>query len=297
MKKLFVCEYIGRDIYKLLEKYFEIVSDWNRLCEADGLIRRNFDVDREMIYRAEKLKAIGVFGTGINGIDLQERGVDVFAAPGQNAYTVAELIISFMLDLSKRVSTCDRYIRQGRIKENAPFELMGCDLRGKTLGLIGTGNIAEHIAKIAKSGFDMRVIGYSEHFTPEKAENIGVEYADKIDYIMAESDFVSISVPLTDKTIGLVGKREMELMKPEAFIINTARGQVIDEDALYYMLKERRIAGAACDVFCIEPPDGDNRLFTLDNFVGTPHIGDNTEEAVHRVGRVIAEGMIERLCG
>lgn len=298
MKKIFVCEYIGKEIYAFLSERFEIVSEWDRLNEVEGLITRNFKVTADMMDKAEKLRVIGVFGTGMNSVDLaaaKQRNIDVFSAPGQNAYSVAELIISLMLDISKRVTVCDRLIRQGKITHNAPLELIGCDLRGKTLGLIGTGNIAAHTAKIARDGFGMRVIGWSAHFTQEKADKMGIEYAAGLAEIMSLSDYVSISVPLTDSTRGLVSRDMLSLMKPTAFLINTARGAVIDEDALYDMLKEGKIAGAACDVFNIEPPTADNRLFSLDNFVGTPHIGDNTEDAVYRVGRVIADGMAERL--
>jgi D-3-phosphoglycerate dehydrogenase len=173
-------------------------------------------------------------------------------------------------------------------------QLRGTELYGKTLGLIGSGNIAQHVAKIANA-FGMNVLVYSPHCTDEKAKKMGASREDLED-LLKKSDFVSLHIPHTKDSHHLLNKETLSLMKSSTYLINCARGGVVDEDALYEILTEGKIAGAGIDVFETEPPT-DNKLLSLDNVVLTPHLGANTKEAQIRAGTVCAEQMLKVLNG
>ena len=174
-------------------------------------------------------------------------------------------------------------------------QLRGFELKGKYLGLIGSGNIAQHAAKIAH-GFGMNVLVYSPHCTDEKAKKMGTTRFS-LDDLFKKSDFVSLYIPHTKDTHYIINKKTLSLMKPSTYLVNCARGGVVDEDALFNALKEKKIAGASSDVFEKEPIEPNNKLLTLDNIVFTPHLGANTKEAQIRAGTICAEQMIKVLSG
>ncbi len=182
-----------------------------------------------------------------------------------------------------------------RKKEWIKKQLRGFELKGKYLGLIGSGNIAQHAAKIAH-GFGMNVYVYSPHCTDEKAKKMGATRLS-LDDLLKKSDFVSLYIPHTKDTHYIINKKTLSLMKLSAYLINCARGGVVDEDALFDALKEKKIAGASSDVFEKEPVEPNNKLLTLDNIVFTPHLGANTKEAQIRAGTICAEQMIKVLSG
>jgi len=240
------------------------------------------------------LKGIVAYGVGYNHIDINaatERGLYVANCKGSNAEAVAELAVTLMLDISRLAHIGDRFIRDGEWRSEQsgelPSVLKGKELAKKTLGLVGMGEIGTRVARIAK-GFDMKVLVFDPYLSPEIIRQVGAEPAD-LPSLIRQSDYVSVHAPLSAETRHLIGEKEIELMKPTAYLINTARGAVVDEKALVTALRRKKIAGAGLDVFAVEPLPAHSPLLKLDNVVLTPHIGGATEEAVAEVSRVTAE--------
>jgi len=240
------------------------------------------------------LKVIGRAGVGVDNIDIEtaaKNGIKVVNAPTGSTISVAELAISHMLSLIRFVPKSDSSMKKGDWLKK---QLKGTELYGKTLGLIGSGNIAQHVSKIANA-FGMNVLVYSPHCTDEKANKMGATRVDLED-LLKKSDFVSLHIPHTKDSHYLLNRKTLSLMKSGAYLINCARGGIVDEDALYEILTEGKIAGAGIDVFETEPPTN-NKLLSLDNVVLTPHLGANTKEAQIRAGTVCAEQMLKVLNG
>ena len=310
MKKVFLCEFIHPDAYRYLKDHVEVIHTWDRFSEADAVIDRNFKINEELLSQTEQLKVIGIHGTGTDDVDLKaakRHGIDVFSVPHQNAQSVAEMNIALMLALGRKVVLADRKIigrskaseedieAQTLEKPNLFAELQGTEFYGKTLGLIGVGEISKRTARICQYGFGMNVIAWSRHLTDEAAKELNLKRCDRMDDVFEQADVVMIGLSLDDSTRGLVGKKQFSKMKKSAFLINSTRGAILDENALYEALRDKSIAGAACDVFIEEPLTKLNLLTNLDNFVGTPHLGANTDDALRRVGMAVVRGVLERL--
>lgn len=298
--KIFLCEYIHPDARTMLEARAEIIDDWARIGEADGILNRNLNIDEAILERCPKLKVIGIHGTGVDGVDLEaarRRGVAVVNTPHQNADSVAELIVLLTLELARRAYLADRAIRIGVPYPTGAQALRGMELRGKTLGLVGCGDIALRAADILRKGFGMRVIGWSRSLTPQRAAVLGVERCSSMEEVFANADVINIGLALNPETAGIIDARVLAAAKPGALLINTARGALVDEAALYDALCSGTLAAAACDVFVQEPPTLENPLVALPNFLATPHIGANTEEALRRVGCMTARQMLDVLDG
>ncbi|MEM1513972.1 MAG: hydroxyacid dehydrogenase [Candidatus Thermoplasmatota archaeon] len=258
------------------------------------MVRSATKVTKEIIENAKKLKVIGRAGIGVDNIDVEaasEKGIIVVNSPTGTTRSVAELTIAFMFALARKICYGDAKMRKGIW---AKKEMEGIELQGKTLGLIGSGNIAQEVAKIANS-LGMNVLVYSPNCTEEKAKKMGAKLKS-IEEIFKESDFVSIHIPKTKETHHMINERLLSLMKKSAYLINCSRGGIVDENALYKMLKEKRIAGAAIDVYEKEPPDA-SPLFELENAIFTPHIGASTEEGQVRAGIICAEQILKVLDG
>ncbi len=259
----------------------------------DGLVvRSRTKVTREVIARADRLRVVGRSGVGLDNIDVAaaaERGVAVVYAPGASAVSVAELAIGLMLALVRRVAEADRSMRAGKW-ERAQF--VGEELSGKTLGIIGLGNIGREVAKRA-AAFGMRIL----FFDPLRARSLedlaGVEETD-LAGLLESSDIVSVHVPLRDETRHLIGPQALARMRAGAYLVNTARGGLVDEMALLDAIRAGRIAGAALDVFEAEPPVG-SALLAEPRVIATPHIGASTREAQERVGREVARQVVRAL--
>lgn len=297
MRKVFLCEYIHPEAYALLERHAEVISEWDRLPEVEAIIDRNFKITNNIMEKAKSLKVIGVHGTGTDDVDIQaakKHGIQVFSVPHQNSRSVAEMNVALMLAVARKIVRADRKMA-GQAGSNVLAELQGMELWGKTLGLIGVGDISRHTADICRNGFGMKVIGWSRHLTEEKARAMDMIYAPSMIEVFAEADVIVVGVALAPETYQLIGKEQLKQMKPGAILINTTRGAVLDEQALYEGLTEGNIGGAACDVFVDEPINGSHPLLSLDNFVATPHLGANTEEALRRVGMAVVQGVLERL--
>lgn len=228
-------------------------------------------VDREIIDAGKHLRLISNYGVGYNNIDTayaREKGIAVTNTPRSVCNPTAELAMALMLALARRVAECDRRIRTEKESLWGTMKNLGASLENKTLGIVGMGNIGKNVARKAEA-FGMRVIYYNR-----RTEVSGYRRVP-LDTLLQEADFVSLHTPLTTETRHLIGARELSLMKPTAMLINTARGAVIDETALADALRQKRIAGAALDVFENEPHVTE-LLYRLDNVVLTPHIGTGT---------------------
>ena len=296
--KVLVCEPVHPAALEKIKQFADILPSYDQLAEADAIVNRNLSLTREELQKAKNLKVIGIHGTGTDGVDLEaafEQSIQVFNVPSQNAESVAELIVCQILMLARKIHPIQKKLMTGAPLSNTPAEFYGMELRGKTFGMLGVGEIAKRTCQILTEGFGMKAAGYSRSLTPELAEKYGITYCASTEELLRQSDVVSVGLALCKETEGWVGRLEFDQMKRSALFINTARGKLVDEKALYAALRDGKIAGAACDVFESEPPTELNPLLSLPNFIATPHIGAHTEEALYRVGMAVAEGIEARL--
>ena len=265
-----------------------------KVRDADYLLCSWTPVSAEVIEAGERLKLIQKFGIGVDKIDLGaagRRGVPVAIAAGVNAVAVAETAIALMLAVYKRICVADRSVRAGQWLK---WELRtGCyELWQKTVGLVGGGAIGRALAKRLTHGFECRVLYYDvRRLAPEAETSLGVCYAP-LDDLLRDSDIVSLHIPLTPETRGLINARTLASMKPTAVVINTSRGGVVDEPALIEALSTGVIAGAGLDVFAKEPLEPGNPLLALDNVVLTPHNGGGTVDTMKRIVGHAFENML-----
>ena len=270
-----------------------------KIKDIDGLVLATAEVGKRLFDQCYKLKVVAAFGVGFDNIDVQEatrHGVIVFNVPGLFSDAVANLTIAHMLSITRKITIGDRGVKSGEWSSVKPT-CIGGEVQGKVLGTIGLGNIGYNVAKKCMSAFGMRVVTYDPFISEEKAKELNIKKVERLDELLSQSDIVTIHCPLTDETRGLVGLKELSLMKPSAFLINTARGGIVDESALFYALKNSKIAGAAIDVMENEPPARDNPLLHLDNIVITPHIGASTHESVRAVYHAVRENVVRVISG
>ncbi|MGI6034355.1 MAG: hydroxyacid dehydrogenase [Limnochordia bacterium] len=301
MQRILVTEPIHNAGVELLKQEAEVVFREGRpldelireLGAIDGIVVRTARIGAEVMDLLPGLKVIGKHGVGYDNIDVDaatQRGVAVVFTPGANSISVAEHALTLMMNLANKVSLAHLEIREGRLGEQKRY--MGNELNGKTLGLIGLGRIGRHLAKCCRLAFDMRVVAYD----PYVKESDEVELCS-LEEVLSKADFLSIHVPLTPETKDIVAARELAMMKPTAFLINTSRGGVVNEEDLYQALKDGQLAGAGLDVFVKEPPQAANPLVQLDNVIATPHTGAVTEEAMERMAAMAAEEVLAVLAG
>jgi D-3-phosphoglycerate dehydrogenase / 2-oxoglutarate reductase len=261
--------------------------------QYDGLaIRSNTKVTPKLIEAAKKLKVIGRAGIGVDNVDIpaaSSRGIVVMNTPFGNAITTAEHSISMMMALARQIPEANASTHAGKWEKN---RFMGVELYNKTLGVIGCGNIGSIVADRAL-GLKMKVIAYDPFLSPERAMEIGVEKVELMD-VMVRSDFITLHTPLTEKTRNIIGAAALARCKKGVRIINCARGGLVNEDALYDALMSKHVAGAALDVFEVEPATT-HKLFGLDNVVATPHLGASSTEAQENVALQVAEQMSDFL--
>jgi D-3-phosphoglycerate dehydrogenase len=258
-----------------------------RMKEVDGIvIRANGKVTRKIMESAPRLKVVGRHGIGVENIDLQaatDLGIWVVNTPDANDQSVAEHFFGLALMLSKMLKKGDIAVREGRWE--ARYVYIGRELKGKTLGILGFGRVGKAIGQIAYKGFGMNVL-YYDAFRFEAMEQEIKAVKASLDDILSRSDFISINLPMLPETKNLIGARELSLLKPTAYILNLARGPIWDEKALESVLKDGKIAGAASDVFAVEPATKDHPLLKLENFIATPHMAAHTQEALGRMSLV-----------
>lgn len=256
------------------------------------VVRSGTKVTAEVLAAGTRLRVVGRAGTGVDNIDVgaaTERGIVVVNAPASNSVAVAELAIGFILALARSIPQAHQSLQGGKWERS---KFMGAEVRGKTLGLVGLGRIGGEVARRA-SALEMQVLAYDPVVSTDRSAQLGVTPAS-LDEVLERSDYVSLHVPLIETTRNLINAERLARMKPTAFLINAARGGVIDESALFDALEQRRIAGAALDVFAKEPPTG-NPLVGHPRVITTPHLGASTLEAQAATGVDVAEGVLTAL--
>ena len=310
MPKVFISRRIAQQAIDMLSQHAE-VDMWKekdtpprdeflrRIADVDGIVLWGDDkIDGAAMDAAPKLKIITNVSAGYDNIDIEAaaaRGIMASNTPGVVTESTADLAFALMLAISRRLPEMMSIPVRGKWRLWGPMEMLASDVHHKTLGIIGLGRIGSAVARRAK-GFSLKVIYHSRHRRPDEAE-LGVEYVKDIPTLLRMSDFVSLHVPLTRETRNLIGAKELAFMKPTAFLINTARGKVVDQKALYQALKRKLIAGAAIDVTEVEPIPPDDPLLTLDNIIVTPHIGTQTEETGINMSILAVENMLAGLKG
>jgi len=272
------------------EQIKEKISNFNIV-----IVRSRTTITKEMIDKADKCKIIARVGVGLDNVDqdaAKAKNIRVINAVEGAMNAVAELVLGLMLSLARQTARGDRSIRNGQWLKN---ELKGTELRGKYLGIVGLGNIGKRLGRLARA-LNMNIIGYDViPIDEEFSKEVGLMKAD-LDTLLQSSDYISIHVPLLDSTYHLINAQKIATMKKTAKIINTSRGGVVDEDALYEALKNGLLGGAALDVFEKEPAIG-TKLAELDNVILTPHIGAQTKEAQSLAANIIGEKIIQILRG
>lgn len=285
----------------LLNKGYEIISNpfgrimtENEIAEliedVDGVILGVDPFGKDIFQRAQKLKVISRYGVGIDNIDkdsADSRNIPIYRTVGANTQAVADYAFGLMLDLTRKIAFIDRECRKGNWKKIKTREM-----NGKVLGLIGFGAIGKAVAKRG-TGFNMRVLVYDPFVNQEMAREYGVELVE-LDQLYAESDFISLHVPLIDATYHMINADVFKAMKPTAVLVNTARGGIVDEEAMYQALKSGEIAAAGVDVFDVEPPSNP-ALMELDNLLVGAHCAASSVEAIDKMSYMAAENLIKGL--
>ncbi len=267
------------------EELISIIGDYEGL-----VVRSQTQVSAEVIQAGRNLQVIARAGVGVDNIDLEEatrRGIIVVNAPTGNTISAAEHTIALMLSLGRHIPQANAVLKSGVWRRS---DFMGTEVRGKTLGIIGLGNVGSEVARRAR-GLEMKLLAYDPFISVDHARNLQVELVT-LKQLLKESDFITLHIPLTASTKRLIGAKELALVKPTVYLINTARGGLIDEEALATAVKERRVAGAAIDVFSTEPIT-ESVLFEDDNIIVTPHLGASTTEAQAMAARDVAEQVID----
>jgi len=267
------------------EEIISIIGDYEAL-----VVRSQTQVSAKVIQAGEKLQVIARAGVSVDNIDIEEatrHGIVVVHAPTGNTISAAEHTIALMLSLARHIPQASATLKSGIWRRT---EFMGIEVRNKTLGIIGLGNVGSEVASRAR-GLEMKLIAHDPFISVDHAHNLQVELVS-LEQLLKESDFITLHLPLTKSTRRLIGVKELSLVKPTVRIINTARGGLIDEQALVRAIKEERVAGAAIDVFPTEPTTK-SALFENDNVIVTPHLGASTTEAQAEVAKDVANQIID----
>jgi D-3-phosphoglycerate dehydrogenase len=269
----------------------ERLMDW--LKDIDGAIVGVVPMTARVMENSPRLKVVSMHGVGVDHIDLgaaSRLGIVIANCPGANDQAVADLAIGLMVAIARNIPQADRALRDQQWGRYS-----GSELWGKTLGLVGYGRIGRGVAKRAL-GFDMHVLVYDPYIQADQIGLPDVRLTASLQEVIHSADFLSLHAALTEETRAMIGEPELAAMKPTAYLINTARGGLLDETALHKALQEKWIAGAALDVFVEEPPLG-SPLLGLENIVVTPHVGAHTQEAIERMGIMAAQNVIQTLQG
>jgi D-3-phosphoglycerate dehydrogenase len=271
------------------DELLKIIGDYEAL-----IVRSQTQVTDKVIEAGKKLMVIGRAGVGIDNINVDaatQRGIVVVNAPTGNTISAAEHTIALMLALARHIPQANASLKGGKWDRN---KFMGIEVRGKTLGVIGLGNIGSEVVRRAR-GLEMRVLGFDPFVSADRASQLNVTLTP-FEQLIKESDFITLHIPLNSQTKGLIDEKQFAMMKPTVRIINCARGGIIDEELLAKMVTEKKIAGAAIDVFSKEPMT-ESPLFKVDSIIVTPHLGASTEEAQVTAARDVAEQIVDVLNG
>jgi len=313
MAEIFITRKVFRDAIDILKEEGHIIdiNDSDRILPVRELLKRahgkaglicllNDTIDSALMDKLESLKVISNIAVGYDNIDIaaaSQRGIMVTNTPGVLTETTADLTFALLLAAARRIPEADQYTRAGKFKNWQLMQAhMGVDVYEKTLGIVGMGAIGQAVAKRARKGFDMRVIYYGLSIKERAEKEYGVEFV-KFDQLLATSDFISIHVPLTEKTKHMFSTQEFKAMKNTAIIINSSRGPVVDEAALVEAIKAGQIRGAALDVFEEEPSIHPELIKMKESVVLAPHIGSASIETRLRMAKMAAMNMVEALKG
>ena len=272
------------------EELLEVIGEYDAI-----ITRSRTRVDAELLERGRRLKVVGRGGVGVDNIDLEaasRRGVLVVNAPEANNVSAAELALALMLAAARGVARSDRLVRAGRWDRS----FLGKELKNARLGIVGLGRIGSLVARRAQA-LGMVVGAYDPYISPHRAEELKVELFDDLRALLARSDFLTVHTPLTEETLGMIGREELACLPDGAVVVNAARGGIVQEDALVEALESGKVFAAGLDVFTLEPPSPDNPLLQRDDVVLTAHLGANTVEAQGRVGTEILERTVMALRG
>ena len=268
--------------------------------EADGLFCLLTDrIDKPLLDDAPRLRVVSNMAVGYDNVDVDaasRRGIYVGNTPGVLTETTAEFAFALMLAFARRVPQGDRMVRDGRWKTWGPMTLLGSDLRHATLGIVGLGRIGQIVAAMAR-GFEMRVVYCSRTRKPDVETRLGIEYVPTLEALLAQADYVSLHVPLNPETRRLIGEAQFGAMRPNAVLINTARGEVVDQQALVAALESGRLGGAALDVADPEPMAPNDPLLKLDNVLVTPHIASASRATRLKMATMAAQNIVDVLEG
>jgi len=303
MNKVILTKKISDKNLEMLKEVAEVVSvpegDIGALSallkDANAVVLgTSFKFTAELMDCAPELKVISRTGVGVDNVDVKaatQRGILVLNTPEANSISVAEHTVALIAGISKQLVFMDSELRKGNFKVRR--KEIAVDMAGKTLGLIGCGRIGKMVAQKCINAFDMKVIGYDPY--PVQCEEI--KLCETMEEVFGKADYISLHIPLIESTRNLVGERLLSLMKREAYLINTARGGIVDEKALAKKLRNNEIAGAAIDVFANEPPENTNELLELPNIILTPHSAALTRECTERVAYEAVKGVVDYLEG
>jgi glyoxylate reductase len=313
MTEIFITRKVFKDAIYMLEKegYTVDINDSDRILPARELVKRangkaglicllNDRIDSVVMEKLPSLKVISNVAVGYDNIDIEaatRRGIMVTNTPGVLTETTADLAFAMLLSAARRIPEADEFIRAGKFENWQLIQpLMGVDIYGKTLGIVGMGAIGQAVAKRARKGFDMRVIYYSSSRKEDAEKKFEAEFVE-FDELLALSDFISVHVSLTEETRYMFSTEAFKIMKNTAFLINTARGPVVDETALVEAIKKGQIRGAALDVFEEEPRVQPELIKMKENVVLAPHVGSASNETRLRMAKVAVLNMIQGLKG
>lgn len=294
--KVYLSENIAPGAYARLAEKFEIVDTFDHPEELDAIIVRRARVSRDVIKRASRLKVISMHGVGRDSIDMEaaaEYGIPVPNVPSEGSRSVAELSVTLMLALNRKVKMIDTGLREGRFTQFGDNRFLSHEVFNKTLGLVGTGNIAKGVAAIMHGGFDMKVLCYNPRRSAEECLEWGFKKVDTLQELFSCSDFISVNILLTRDTTNMIDASVFQAANPELVLVNTSRGGIVNEADLYDALTSGKIRAAALDVFEQEPPDKDHPLLSLENFIGTFHVGGSTVESLDRVSNKAVDHVFE----
>lgn len=289
---VYCSETIAPGARERLRKNFNVVETFDhpeRLC---AIITRRVPVSGELLRRCPNLKVISMHGVSRDLIDTAaaaELGIPVPNVPHLGAEPVAELAVSLLMALNRKLKMVDTGLREGRWHQFGAREFVCCELNGKVLGNIGTGDIARRVAEIMRAAFGVTNLCYNPHRTAEECAAWGFEKVESLQELFARCDFINISAALNAETLHLVDANALACAKPGCLLVSTARGGIVDETALYDALAAGRLGGAALDVWEQEPPAPDHPLLGLENFIGTFHIGGSAVESLERVSNMAVD--------
>lgn len=295
--KVYLNDPIAQSAIERLKSHVEIIDNFDHPEELDAIIVRQQYCTGDVIRKAKRCKLIQQHGVGLDRIDVraaEECGIPVKNTPGVNSRSVAEYTVAMMLDLSRKVTEINKKTRKGMLPRFGMLETIGNEITHKRLGLIGSGHIAHDVAQICRDGFHMEICCCNPHHSDAEIREMGfipISFKE----VFAACDYVSLHCLLTPETRHLVDHKCFENCNPDLILINTARGGLVDEEALYEALSSGKIAAAGLDVFENQPPAADNPLLSLDNFLAGMHVAGSTYEALERNGKAVVDSVFEAL--